>query len=285
MANVDDLATIVDSQQTKIISLEDASKNAKMIMAIIGLGSALLAAIVTAGSFYIRFNDELRNWEDIKIAHERKDGNRISYDHKTLSQEQLNALREQLALPDFNKFTKTDDLPDFNTFAKSKELPNFNNYVLSNDLPIFSQYAKVNQVADLIDLSQYATTEYVKRYVEVNSNSVHVLKAHKASTGSVFQDTVELDKPGLLLFQAHGKGDRSGKLTNAGIVVTTLVNGKTCGRDMSFEGETVTVQFFSNVTCVRQLPAGKHSLEASRRDISITGGRELNVEYYILSIN
>ncbi len=260
MAKIEDLSGLLEVQQSRILDLEGAAKKAKMLTALIGLGSVLLTAIVTVGAFYIKFNDELRNWTDVKQSHERIDGNRKLYDHKKLNPEELVSLKNQL------------ELPDFSTFA------------LESDIPDVSEFAKITDIPETIDISNFATTDFVKKLIEMDGRSVNIIKSHQNSHGKTFQDTIELQTSGLLLMQVYGRGSRNDSISNAGIIVSASVNGKSCGQDMSFEGETAQVIFYSNVTCVRLLPPGTHVLEANRQDIFVPEGQSLHVEFHILSI-
>ena len=91
---------------------------------------------------------------------------------------------------------------------------------------------------------------------KVNPLTHIAASSSSTSNDGIFQDTIIIEKPGILFLQAQGTGGWNGALTNAGVRVNAFVNGELCASNTNFEGETANVNFTASVSCIKHLEVG-----------------------------
>lgn len=118
------------------------------------------------------------------------------------------------------------------------------------------------------------------------SSGIEIIGSESRSNNSgVFQDSIRLEEPTLLIFSATGSATRDGSVANAGVDIRLTVNGEVCGMNQSFEGETSTVTFFAGATCVKLIQPGAHTIEAKRYDHpGITQKNFFKADYYLIRV-
>ncbi|WP_120499443.1 hypothetical protein [Roseovarius sp. EL26] len=157
----------VAALQNRIVDLEKAGKRAGAITALVGLVAAIIGGVIGAFGLYVRFNDELRNWDAIKEVHARQVSGREVFDHAALSPAEIAIIVEQLNIPDFSQLVTKEDLPDeldTTIFLKTSDFPAVTELALKTDLvgfaksseiPSLDGYAKISELPRQPNLSNY----------------------------------------------------------------------------------------------------------------------------------
>lgn len=85
---------------------------------------------------------------------------------------------------------------------------------------------------------------------------------------SVFERTITISESGYLIASGYSEGIRNspGNTGNAGVYFDIAVGGQYCARDMAFEGESQTINFYASATCQVPLRPGTHTLRFYRTD-------------------
>lgn len=113
---------------------------------------------------------------------------------------------------------------------------------------------------------------------------VKIVAANEGSTNSsegTWQDFIDVAVPCLLTINATAKATYSqGGGVNAGIRLYVKLDGNIVASDMSFEGESSTITFFSSASTTVFLKPGRYNLEVDRDDIRTNAGFGLKVNYF-----
>ncbi|UTW66693.1 hypothetical protein KFE94_00850 [bacterium SCSIO 12643] len=112
---------------------------------------------------------------------------------------------------------------------------------------------------------------------------VRIIAMNKTPEGyseNKWQDYIEIKVPSLLTINACASANYSGPTANAGIRLYVKLNGQRVAADMSFEGESSTVTFFSSASTTIYLEPGRHNLEVYREDIRVNSNFKLDVNYF-----
>ena len=95
-----------------------------------------------------------------------------------------------------------------------------------------------------------------------------------------WQDYIELKVPSLLTINANATATYTGGLANAGIRLYIELEEEIIASDMSFEGESSTITFYSSASKTVYLKPGRYNLKVDRDDIRTNSGFKLEVNYY-----
>lgn len=96
---------------------------------------------------------------------------------------------------------------------------------------------------------------------------------------------VDLEQSGLLLISGYVQSGRNSTVANAGVYLFILVDGQSCASDLSFEGESASIMFYSAGSCIVPLEPGPHTIEFRRNDHSgITEGHLTHFNWQILAL-
>ena len=121
---------------------------------------------------------------------------------------------------------------------------------------------------------------------EINNLSVSPVKIIAFNNGETsdsegkWQDYIDIKAPCLLTINANTSATYSGSIVNAGIRLYVKLNGNLIASDMSFEGESATITFFSSASTTLYLKPGRYNLEVDRQDIRTNRNFKLSVNYY-----
>lgn len=120
-------------------------------------------------------------------------------------------------------------------------------------------------------------------FVNGRISPVRIIATNQEETNTAegrWQDYIEVAVPCLLTVNANASANYSGTTANAGIRLFVRLEGELIASDMSFEGESNTVTFFSSASTTLYLEPGRYSLEVDREDIGTNTNFRLSVNYF-----